>query len=96
MSSSPLPVVLDLAAQLTRRHLASEVPGFEDAYGEVAAAIAANPRKGWPLRDGRWGYALANRGKPRVRLIYTFSESQIRVSHIQATPAEYLPPDRGP
>jgi len=84
-------VALEPAAELEYARLAAEVPGFEEAYAEVIAAIDARPRRGRPMVGGRWARALANRGKPRVRVIYTFNETGIRVRDVQATRAEYLP-----
>ena len=76
MSDRPrLTVTLEPAAELEHRDLAQRVPDFEDAYGEPVRILSARPRRGWPLSGGRWGYALARRGKPRVRVIYTFNHT---------------------
>ena len=88
-------LVLGPAADLEHGRLVDEVPGFEEAYRELIAIIAARPRRGRPMAGGRWAYALAKRDMPRVRAIYTFNETRIRVHELQATPREYLPPDRG-
>ena len=86
-----LTVTLEPAAELDRRRLAEQVPGFEDVYGELTGILSARPRRGWPLSGGRWGYALAPRNKPRVRVRYTFDRATIRILDIQATPAEHMP-----
>ncbi|MDE0385269.1 MAG: hypothetical protein OXI22_15405 [Defluviicoccus sp.] len=84
-------VELAPAAELEHARLAAEIPGFEEAYAELIAAIDAGPRRGRPMVGGRWARALANRGRPRVRVVYTFNETGIRVRDIHATRAEYLP-----
>ena len=93
MSDRPrLTVTLEPAAELEHRDLAQRVPGFEDAYGELVGILTVRPRRGWPLSGGRWGYALARRGKPRVRVRYTLNETELRIHDVQATPVELLPP----
>ena len=91
MSSTLRTVILEPAAELAHRELASQVPGFEEAYGELIAAISAKPRRGRPMVGGRWGYALAKQDKPRVSAVYTFTEFEIRVIDVRATPAALLP-----
>ena len=80
-------VKLEPAAELEYARLAAEVPGFEEAYGELIAMIDARPRRGRPMVGGRWARVLTNRDRPRVAAIYTFNETEIRVRDIQATPA---------
>ncbi len=94
-SGSARTVVLDPAAETQRRRLSEQVPGCEEAWRDLMDAICANPRKGWRSSGGRRACALVNRGKPTVRVHYTFDEAGIRVIDIRATPVEYLPPDRG-
>ena len=96
MSDRPrLTVTLEPAAELERRDLAQRVPGFEDAYGELVGILTVRPGRGWPLSGGRWGYALARRGKPRVRVRYTLNETELRIHDVQATPVEDLPGGEG-
>ena len=90
-SKSPRTVVLALAAELEYRRLVEAVPGFGEACDACTAAVSANPLKGSRMAGGRWGYALANRDRPAVRIVYTFHETEIRILDVQATPAERPP-----
>ena len=90
-SKNPRTVVLALAAEFEYRRLVEAVPDFEEAWDACTAAVSANPLKGSRMAGGRWGYALANRDRPAVRIVYTFHETEIRVLDVQATPAERPP-----
>lgn len=91
MSSSPRTIVLEPAAALEYQRLAGKMPDFEEAWDALTAVLCRNPRRGWPIGGGRWAYALASRGKPRVRATFTFDEARIRMIDIQTTPVEHLP-----
>lgn len=95
MTGGARAVVLDPAAELEYRRLADEVPDFEEAWEDMMLVLCARPRRGWPLSGGRWGYAQARKDKPRIRVVYTFDQSGIRVHDVVATPGGYLPADRG-
>ena len=90
-SPSHRTVILEPAAELAHRRLAGEVPGFGEAWEELIAAISAKPRRGRPMAGGRWGYALARRGRPSVRAVYTFTETAIRVRDVRAAPNDRPP-----
>ena len=84
-------VALEPAAEIEYRRLTGEMPDFEEAYEDLMLVLCEKPRRGWPLSGGRWGYSLARPGKPRVRVVYTFNETGIRLRDVQATPAGNLP-----
>ncbi len=85
-SRSSRTVILEPAAELEYRCLADEMPCFEEALEKLKTVLRVRPRRGRPLSGGRWGYALARRSKPRVRVVCTFDETVIRERDTRAMP----------
>ena len=78
-------VVLGPAAELSFRRYLDELPGFEEAYGALTAALAAKPRRGISTVGGGWKYALAERGRPSVRATYTFDDREVTIHRLDSS-----------
>ena len=82
--SQMLTIVLQPGAELSFQQFQQAMPCFHEAWTELSATIAQDPAKGWRTVGGFHEYLLAQPGKPRVRVTYSFDDTELIVRRIDA------------